>query len=65
MSLATALNPYTSSARQQFADAEFNSFEQNTYGYIFWSQKLQYYSEDWALQNAIPYVEDYYSAVST
>lgn len=26
MSLATSLNPYTSNARQQFADAEFNSF---------------------------------------
>ncbi|CAE7796227.1 unnamed protein product [Symbiodinium microadriaticum] len=60
MSLATALNPYTDEERQLFADSEMTSFEENAFGFIFWSQKLEYSSADWALVNAMGYVNTYY-----
>jgi aryl-phospho-beta-D-glucosidase BglC (GH1 family) len=61
MSLGSGLSTYTAENRQDFADAEMTSFEQNALGFIFWSEKLDYTSEDWALVDAYSYVKNYYS----
>lgn len=61
MSLASGLSVYTAQNRQEFADAEMTSFEENALGYIFWSEKLEYGSEDWALVDGYSYVAKYYS----
>lgn len=63
MSLATAMSAeeYTTERRQQFADAEFTSFVENAYGFYFWSDKLEYMSEDWSFIGAEKYVVEYYT----
>jgi glucan 1,3-beta-glucosidase len=60
MSLGTALNPYTDEQRQKFADGEMISFIENAFGYYFWSDKLEYSSEDWDFRGGFPYIKDYY-----
>lgn len=61
MSLATGLEGYTAEMRQQFADSKFASFTENALGFIFWSDKLEYVSEDWALTDGYSYIKDYYT----
>lgn len=61
MSLCTGLNGYTAENRQEFADYEFTSFSENAFGFIFWSDKLEYESEDWAFVDGFPYISKYYS----
>lgn len=60
MSLATSLNPYTSEQRQVFGDSEMTSFHDNAFGYMFWSDKLEYTSSDWCLVDGFSYVAPYY-----
>ncbi len=60
MSLGSSLSTYSSADRQREADSEMTSFQENALGFVFWSEKLQYVSEDWALVDAFPYVKDYY-----
>jgi hypothetical protein len=60
MSLATGIAGYTNEDRQVFADTEFTSFTENAYGFIFWSDKLEYVSDDWAFVDGFSYVKDYY-----
>lgn len=61
MSLATALDPYTADQRQIFTDTEMTSFEENALGFIFWSDKLEYDSEDWSFVGGYSYLKNYYS----
>lgn len=60
MSLATGLSNYSQEMRQEFADAEFISFTENSFGFVFWSDKLEYSSEDWALVDGFSYIQKYY-----
>ena len=60
MSLATGLEGYTEAQRQEFADDEMISFRDNAFGYVFWSDKLQYKSEDWSFVDAAFYIQQYY-----
>lgn len=60
MSLGSCLQDYTTAQRQREADSEMNSFQQNAFGYIFWSNKLEDVSEDWCFADAFPYIKDYY-----
>lgn len=63
MSLATALTDYTPEMRQEFADNEMTSFRDNAFAYIFWSDKLQYHSEDWSFVDGFSYIKDYFLSV--
>lgn len=47
---------------QQIADNSFTSFRDNALGYYFWSEKLGYATESWALVDGFHYVKDYYLA---
>lgn len=60
MSLATGLSTEDESIRQQFADSEMSSFENNAFGFVFWSDKIQYTSEDWCFVDGYKYVQEYY-----
>ncbi len=65
MSLATAMVPYSAEQRARFATAEFNSFEDNAMGFVFWSDKLGYDSEDWSFEGGYSYIQQYYQMTDT
>ena len=61
MSLGSSLgDEYTADMRQVQADSQMTSFQQNAFGYYFWGEKLDYYSEDWAFVDGFSYVKAYY-----
>lgn len=61
MSLAVEFGgEYTSTMRQDFADAEFTSFSENAFGFVFWSEKLEYDTPDWSFVSGFSYIKDYY-----
>jgi len=62
MSLGSSLgSQYTNEMRQMQADSEMKSFQNNAFGYYFWGEKLEYYSEDWSFVNGFSYIKTYYN----